>query len=603
MKRREFMTASLSVAGAVSMRSLRAQPTPSKRGAVVIGVDKVGTLQPLAAARSGARAVAAWLTAEGFEVKLFVDDPRPVRANDLFEAVNAFVKRGTLDQLVVYFAGHGFVKGTQEEFGLLSGSLDNPNEAVNLSESEKYAWQSGIKNVVLISDACRSRSENLQTDGIRGLTIFPSGEDTNVQLDRFFATRIGTPAFEAKLKGSNVDPAGIYTDCLLDAFKRPYASTVKVVGGKSVVPNRLLPDYLEREVPYRARQARNTLEQHPFAHVCSADVIYMGQVSGQERLPERGGPPTDTEVVNAALTAAFAGRTPRVSEAFRAVAESSGFDRSRNTIVQARSLTSQLPMRTGFVIVGQRVEIVTTKPGVKATLGNSADGGRPSAKIEVDVRDSRAASVVLRFADGTGTVVAALDTYIGEVVVDDGRVVSVSYVPSEGSPMGRPSGYESTRLAQLHSVVGSASQFGVFRIDGPPAVRNDKARALADQIRVMKLVDPTLGLYAAYAYADANLLDKVRSVRDFMREDLRGASLFDVAMLAGDLAGKQPGDAPVYPFCPMLSQGWGYLRVKGVRLPEGVIAARDHLRQSLWLTLDPEGTRVVENALRSGRVA
>ena len=161
---------------------------------------------------------------------------------------------------------------------------------------------------------------------------------------------------------------------------------------------------------------------------------------------------------------------------------------------------------------------------------------------------------------------------------------------------------EAKRLEQMHVAVATAVQFGVFRIDGPEATRNQKASQFANYIRVLKGIDPTLGIYAAYAYADSNLVEQVRSVRAYMRDNLEEIDLFDVAMLAGELAKKPPGDPRVCPFCPMLSQGWGYLRFKQVVLPEGVINAQNHLRNSLWLTLEPKGMRIVEDALRSGRV-
>src|SRR4030095_1769940 len=103
MKRREFLATGLSMAGAFAMRSAYGQPAPSNRAAVVIGVDKVGSFQPLRAARSGAIAVADWLRGEGFEVALLVDDPNPVRTADLKAAIKTFVNRGTIDQLVIYF--------------------------------------------------------------------------------------------------------------------------------------------------------------------------------------------------------------------------------------------------------------------------------------------------------------------------------------------------------------------------------------------------------------------------------------------------------------------------------------------------------------------
>ena len=212
--------------------------------------------------------------------------------------------------------------------------------------------------------------------------------------------------------------------------------------------------------------------------------------------------------------------------------------------------------------------------------------------------------MALRFADGSGTVVAALDYYVGTVVVDQGRVTNVSYVPSRQSPMWSAYNSEANRLERLRAAVATAARFGVFRIEGPKNVRNQTGSRLADQIRMLKGIDPTLGLYAAYAYADAGLVDGVRSVRGYMRNDLNGVDLFDVLMLTGEMAGRPPGNsAGPYPFCPMLSQGWGLLRVRDVRLPERIMALRERLRPSLWTTFHSEGMQTVEGVLRAGEVS
>jgi len=111
-----------------------------------------------------------------------------------------------------------------------------------------------------------------------------------------------------------------------------------------------------------------------------------------------------------------------------------------------------------------------------------------------------------------------------------------------------------------------------------------------------------LGVYAAYAYADAGLLNQVRSVRDIMRGSLQ-ADIFDVAMLDGALTGRVLGTGDrTYPFYPMLSQGWHILRAKDVRVRPEVIAASAHLRQSLWTTFDPGGINPLLGALQAGRL-
>ena len=108
MKRRDFVFSGLAVAGTFTSRGLIAQAGMAVRAAVVVGVNKTGSLPLLNAAVSGAVTVATWLRSEGFEVKLLVDSSGPVKASDVFDAISELVGRGTLDQLVIYFSGPDF---------------------------------------------------------------------------------------------------------------------------------------------------------------------------------------------------------------------------------------------------------------------------------------------------------------------------------------------------------------------------------------------------------------------------------------------------------------------------------------------------------------
>jgi hypothetical protein len=315
------------------------------------------------------------------------------------------------------------------------------------------------------------------------------------------------------------------------------------------------------------------------------------------------------DVASSAVGTAVAGGSPQAPgpdprSAIKALAVASGYDAASNVIVQARGLPAQLAARAGFVVSGQQVRSVTVRPNIRTSFQNASSAGRPSALVDVDVRGVRAASVALRFADGSGTVVAALDEYVGTVVVDQGRVTNVSYEPSVQSPMRSAYDSEAARLERLRASVGAAARLGVFRIEGPTDLRRKTGRELAGRIRMLKGIDPTLGIYAAYAYADAGLLGDVRSVRGYMKNDLGGIDLFDVLMLTGEMSGKPPGNARgPYPFCPMLSQGWELLRVRDVRLPQRIAALREHLRPSLWTTIDSEGMQTVEDVLRAGQVS
>jgi hypothetical protein len=182
-------------------------------------------------------------------------------------------------------------------------------------------------------------------------------------------------------------------------------------------------------------------------------------------------------------------------------------------------------------------------------------------------------------------------------------VISVAYAPSRTSPRWAEYSDVRNRVDDLRALVSTAAKHSVFRIEGNRDTRTAAAQRFADQIRVLKGIDPALGIYAAYAYADANLIEQAQSVRSLIRGDL-GIDLFDVALMAGALSGRRiEGTMDVVPFCPMLTQGWQLLRVREVTLPEDAQKARDELRPALWTTIGPRGMEYIGRAIQSARRA
>jgi hypothetical protein len=106
------------------------------------------------------------------------------------------------------------------------------------------------------------------------------------------------------------------------------------------------------------------------------------------------------------------------------------------------------------------------------------------------------------------------------------------------------------------------------------------------------MFDPTLGLYAAVAYADVGLSRLVESVRGHMRSDL-SADLFDVHLLIAGFDMQDQRGFPMVPFCPMLTQCWSYLRPRGITLATTIERAGRHLKPALWTTFDADGTRLL----------
>jgi len=417
------------------------------------------------------------------------------------------------------------------------------------------------------------------------------------------ATRIGDPAWEVR-QGSEAYSA-IYTDCFLEAFRNPYPNMVLPnVNGVRVVPNRRLKGYLHDEVAKKSQGSSVKINQIPDADVCSDEPTYIGRVIGADRSDAAPPPsPTLPDVASTAIATRVAGGTPDIgkatgSAALAALAASSGFNAARDSVANARGVEEQLALRNGFAVVGQRLRRVVTGPEVKAQFANAGSGVRPFASVEATFGPRTAASALLEFEDGTGTVLPLLSEYVGTVTVSDGRVTNVSFTPSRRGPMWSEYEREAKQLERLRADVAAAARLGVLRFEGPKAERDRAARSLADRIRVLKGIDPTLGLYAAYAYFDAGVKDQIESVEHYVRENLQ-ADLFDIAMLSGALrAGQARGP---YPLCPMLSQGWGLLRVLGVKLPESMLAARDHLIPSLWTTLDKDGVAIAAAAVSNSR--
>lgn len=599
---------------AASFAGVRAagQVQPWTRAAVVIGVDRAGDLPILQAAASGAEKVGQWLRGEGFHpVVELVDRQQPVTVSQVFDAVRPIVERGTVRQLVIYFAGHGFVHGYVEHW-LLSRAPDNPNEAVLLSQTVNLARQSGIPHIVIISDACRSRSDSMRIQSIHGGVIFPTAREAPpvpADVDQFLATLIGEPSWEAPLGDSTRVYDGLYTATFLDAYRRPTQDMIRRIGDINVIPNARLKGYLARELPLRAARLANNLKQRPDSQVSSGELSYIGRLLPNHEV--RGTPPDQQPVLDLEALARVqletlgietqvTGSRPQFTAGDVAAASSTtGFAASVSSIAFNRELQGRLASDCGFTVRGARISRIIAPPNVKASFENVGTLSH-EVLVRVDLgADARASSIGLQFIDGSGTVLAALRGFVGDVVVGPTGVTNVSYFPTKSNKAFADYTSQRQRVERLHSVVATSARFGVYRVEGTQEGKERAALNVDGGVRLLKQVDPTLALYAAYAYSDAGLTARINALRLDMRASL-GVELFDVAMLSNWLIGKNP-DASVVPFAPMLSQGWSLLGVKGVRLNEDLALLRQHLQNSLWLTLSKRGVEVAERVILGGK--
>lgn len=580
------------------------------RAAVVVGVNTTGELTPLKSAAAGADDIAAWLKAEGFEVVKLTDAAKPVTASAVRKAVTKFVKAGTYEQLVLYFSGHGYWKNNAELW-LLSDAPGNADEAVSFVETVELARDSGIPHVVVISDACRSIPQTTTGMRVRGSVVFPNNPtNTRVQpkIDKLQASVMGAPAYEVELSKTSNAKTSVFTHCLRRAYMTPDANMVlKMADGKrtiEVVPNRRLEAFLKREVGVVLASVNVAYQQIPAIDVSSDDSAYIGQVRWAG-VAITGTPPppplpiTVTDVARAAVAAEISPAGLPIGGLQRmrggaAAAASKQLSVIRSTI-EAPQRVQRFESWTGFTVSGADVQEAVAGKGGR--LDRAGDEHPDEAAVRIWMNGSnRHCSVAITFGGGNGTVLPALHGYIGHITVADGGVSNVIYVPSSNSTRWPQYLKRQAEIDKLRSAVSAAASLGALRLE------KDQARAFAERVRVEKQFDPTLGLYAAYAYAEAGLYDEVQSVRRYMFDDL-GVSLFDVAMLdrqtrKADWIAKRG----VVPVCPMLSQGWYYLRPRGMKLPRILESAQDELVQSLWTTFNEKHMRLISAALREGKL-
>jgi hypothetical protein len=122
------------------------------RAIVLIGVSRTqGNPGRLEAVESAVDRMAAWAREQGIPedriARLTDGEGDPVSVERIYQAVLQFIELDSLEQLIVYFSGHGSAQG-RYEFWHLSDAPGNPNAAVNLAVTADLAEEGRIPHVV-----------------------------------------------------------------------------------------------------------------------------------------------------------------------------------------------------------------------------------------------------------------------------------------------------------------------------------------------------------------------------------------------------------------------------------------------------------------------
>jgi hypothetical protein len=579
-----------------------------QRAAVLIGVKKTGNLPELQAVSSSVNAMALWAKAQRFDEKLVrvvSDDKGPVTAQQLKEEIGSLVDRGTVEQLILYFSGHGF--NIESEYWLLSGAPKDTEAAVNVEGSVRLARYCGIGHVLFVSDCCRSAAEGLQAQQVRGSNVFPNepASGTEKPVDLLFACARGRPSLEvvadpAKAVAEAVKRySALYSEVLLEYLNGQHEDALDRVqeDGSFVGLLRLgkLANDIKMEVPHRLKMKLGidpTITQQPDDRIgfrtgdAWVSRIPMSPSRGQAPVVpvSRKRPITPFTVSERLVSVSLAGDLGKWNEIL-------GRDLGAQTAVLQRATAAQavsfgrmhFESRSGFKVHGARVVRTVQRDIDVEILGSEGN------TIRVNDR-SQGANVLLVLENGSGVVVPALRDFIAGLTFEEGQLMGANYEPSDNSPRWNEYSARAEELRSLRASIAASTALGVFRLDEQDGL------ALAKRMQFAKGVDPSLALYAAYAYDSLQRRDLVDEMRAYMESDL-GLTFFDISLLS-----TRPRSGRILPPFPMLSQGWALLSAYRAELPASLRGIERRRLASPWTLFNPAGVDVLERAIRSGEI-
>jgi hypothetical protein len=594
------------------------------RAAVLIGVRKAHDLPELQAVYQGVDGMEEWALSQGIpreRIRRITDETGRVTPQMIKDIVEELLKKGDVEQLIVYFAGHGVNIG-YGEYWLLTEAILDSDAAVNVKSSEERARSGTVPHVVFFSDACRTAAEGIQAQGLTGSSIFLNrpGSGPTKSVDLFFATQLGDPALEIRdpKEAARVFSA-VYTDALLEALRGQWPDIAEpdtAVGGHVIRPWPL-QEFLEDELPKRVYQATagpNPRSQLPDARISSRPsktwLSRVPHVSSEHRAPKFSPPPPDDALKHAKYANQAA---KRMNLATRAMLKpETGLESSLDLIPMTESISRSeldifskqnrqfrdnarsmalpfgpLHMEThcGFKVRG--TTIAACRSQVKS--GVFADGTGAHAAVE----NHSAAPCLLEFGNGTGVLLPAIGGFLASLTFENGLLVDVAYEPSEFTERWNLFEARAAEIRSLRAAIAAATRSGVFRLLG------DDAQQLAQRMQFAKGIDPTLALYAAHAYRDQGNRKRFQEMVRYLQADL-GFCPFDIALLDGQLDDNtdDPRRQHILPQLPMLSQSWPLLPAYDVRLADGLNGIGRHLvPNSLWTLLTADGVRLVAATL------
>jgi hypothetical protein len=402
--------------------------------------------------------------------------------------------------------------------------------------------------------------------------------------------------------------SALYTDALLDALLGTRLEVLE--SGETddeaqyVKPWRL-HDYLVIEIPRRVKALRleKKVNQNPDSIITSRnnwlariDAAVAATRSGRLTAPPAAAPPIPNlrMMTRDATVSAAEGRQADLDRTLHD-AVAAGIPGAAQFAGTLQHLAepfgpSHFESHCGIKVRGARIVSFLAPLATGSLLGHDGD------LLRIDRLEGPGVSVLLRLENGTGCVVPVVQGFLSAVTFDDGELVDVAYEPSANTWRWDVYQQGASEVRALRGVAATASRHGRFRLDPRDAEKFGK------RMQYAKGIDPTLAVYAAYAYHDLQLTDRIREMSRYLVEDL-GVTFFDLELLGRRLVKRSiDRNQMIVPFVPLLSQGWSLLHAHRVKLHPALNGIEETMLDSLWTQFNGHGVEKLEHAMLSREV-
>lgn len=469
-----------------------------------------------------------------------------------------------------------------------------------------------------------------------GSVIFPICDDANEDsnIDVLYAARPGSPANEYNSR-TNSRKFGLFTQAIVEILNGNYPELIwsktvsegylplfydvtklgedcsykSLSNGKWEINTVNIENSLKSIVSNKARNINVSLNQNPDLRIqhknpkpflSQFDDDKAKQLFLKAKAESKSRKLNDSDIINKIQKNLGTGLKQRSgNQSFKSILQNLEFAPISQDVYKLKSslITNSerifdakgkesFETQTGFTIVGSEIREVVVNCGKDIFFDNN------NQQIRI-YNDHGVSSALLILGNGQSIPVAVLQGYIGTLVFIGNRLLTINYTPSGNNYKFYDFKTHENEINFVRAFVASAAnegfdyqetfnnefnQEGNFRYDNP-----------GSYLRREKSLDPSLGLYAVYAYRQAGKFKDIESVYEYM--SFEGDNmLFDVAMLAGKLKNIR---TPLSPFCPMLSIGWAYRQRFEQFIHPRILEASNFLVPTLWTTFNTKGTEII----------